>query len=68
MPGIGEGFRILGDFKELSLCGPCGPCFLKHHRIAVLHKIIKSYLNFTSLDCGIEGLIKVRVVCMSDME
>ncbi len=25
MPGIGWGFRILSDCRELSFCGPCGP-------------------------------------------
>ena len=24
LPGIGSGFRILIDFRELSFCGPCG--------------------------------------------
>ena len=23
MPGISDEFRILSDFRELSLCGPC---------------------------------------------
>ena len=26
MPGIGE---VFSDFRELSLCGPCGPCFFQ---------------------------------------
>ena len=33
MPGIGGGFRILSDFRELSFCGPCGPCFNNYHYI-----------------------------------
>ena len=27
MPGIGVGFWILNDFRELSFSGACGPCF-----------------------------------------
>ncbi len=27
MPGIGVVFRILINFRELSFCGPYGPCF-----------------------------------------
>ena len=27
IPGIGGGFWILIDFRELNFCGPCGPCF-----------------------------------------
>ena len=27
MPGIGGDFLILGDFRELSFCGTCGPCY-----------------------------------------
>ncbi len=27
MAGIGEGFGILSNFRELRFCGPCGPCF-----------------------------------------
>ncbi len=27
MPGISGGLRILSDFRELSFCGPYGPCF-----------------------------------------
>ena len=27
MPGIGEGFLMLSDFRELSYNGPCWPCF-----------------------------------------
>ncbi len=30
MPGIGARvFCILSDFRELSFCGPCGPCYIK---------------------------------------
>ena len=25
MPGIGGGFVIVSDLRELSFCGPCGP-------------------------------------------
>ena len=28
MAVIGSGFWVLSDFKELSFCGPCGPCFV----------------------------------------
>ena len=28
--GIGGGFWILSDFRELSFCGPCGTCFSMH--------------------------------------
>ncbi len=28
MPGIGGEFWILGDFEELSFCGPYGPIIL----------------------------------------
>ena len=27
IPGIGGGFWILSDFRELSFFGYCGPCF-----------------------------------------
>ena len=27
IPCIGGGFRVLNDFRELSFCGPFGPCF-----------------------------------------
>ena len=27
--GIGGEFWILGDYRELSLCGPCGPWFVR---------------------------------------
>ena len=26
-PGIGVGYWILSDFRELGFCGPFGPCF-----------------------------------------
>ncbi len=31
--GIGWGFRILSDFRELSICGPCGPYLIKMNKI-----------------------------------
>ncbi len=44
MTGIGGGFRILSDLRELSLGGPCGPCFLCTFMLISLrkHKVINS--------------------------
>ena len=33
MPGIGEEFLILSDIRELSTCGPCGPCFVYQYEL-----------------------------------
>ncbi len=33
IPCIGEEFLILSDLRELSTCGPCGPCFVYQYEL-----------------------------------
>ncbi len=48
-----RGYRILSDFRELSFCGPCGPCFEIYLSFDVMirvsfHNLLPHFLNLTS--------------------
>ncbi len=46
IPGIGGAFRILSEFRELSLCGPFGPCFMSNNHFHY-SLINESYYDMT---------------------